>query len=212
MSRVIGLKNLHYAKLTSDTKEGVEYETPAPILSAINLDIKDNTEQVTFYSDDKVEQVINAYAGKEVTLELGYLPNDLEALLTGNSYNSKTGIFSQNSNAVAPEIALLFAAPKSTGSERYGVLYKGVFAIEGESYATQEDKIEGQNVKLKGIFMPLVYNGKPSAKLDTDAKGTSDNTAKENWFKKVIVEGLNDTKETFASAMKMESKEAKKEK
>jgi phi13 family phage major tail protein len=198
MARVIGLKNLHYAILTSDTTEGVEYETPKRLESAINLDIQDNTEQVTFYSDDKVEQVINAYAGKEVTLELGYLPNELEAAITGNTYNSETGIFSQDVNAVAPEIALIFEAPKSNGASRYGVLYKGVFAVEGETYATQEDSVEGQTVKLKGVFMPLTYNGKPSAKLDTDS-GASDDTAKNNWFKQVVIEGKNDTRAVKAS-------------
>lgn len=192
MARVIGLKNLHYAILTSDTAEGVEYEAPVRLESAVNLDIQDNTDQVTFYSDDKVEQVINAYAGKEVTLELGYLPNELEAAITGNTYNRETGMFSQDVNAVAPEIALIFEAPKSNGASRYGVLYKGVFAVEGETYATQEDSVEGQTVTLKGIFMPLTYNGKPSAKLDTDV-AASDATAKTNWFKQVIVEGQNDT-------------------
>lgn len=198
MARVIGLKNLHYAILTSDTVEGVEYEAPKRLESAINLDIQDNTEQVTFYSDDKVEQVINAYAGKEVTLELGYLPNELEAAITGNTYNAETGIFSQDVNAVAPEIALIFEAPKSNGASRYGVLYKGVFAVEGETYATQEDSVEGQTVKLKGVFMPLTYNGKPSAKLDTDS-GASDDTAKNNWFKQVVIEGKNDTRAVKAS-------------
>ncbi len=192
MARVIGLKNLHYAILTSDTVEGVEYEAPVRLESAVNLDIQDNTDQVTFYSDDKVEQVINAYAGKEVTLELGYLPNELEAAITGNTYNSETGMFSQDVNAVAPEVALIFEAPKSNGASRYGVLYKGVFAVEGETYATQEDSVEGQTVTLKGIFMPLTFNGKPSAKLDTDVEAT-DTTAKTNWFKQVIVEGKNDT-------------------
>lgn len=192
MARVIGLKNLHYAILTSDTVEGVEYEAPVRLESAVNLDIQDNTDQVTFYSDDKVEQVINAYAGKEVTLELGYLPNELEAAITGNTYNSETGMFSQDVNAVAPEVALIFEAPKSNGASRYGVLYKGVFAVEGETYATQEDSVEGQTVTLKGIFMPLTFNGKPSAKLDTDVSA-SDTTAKTNWFKQVIVEGKNDT-------------------
>ena len=192
MARIIGLKNLHYAVLTSDTKEGAVFEAPKKIESAVNLDIKDNTEQVTFYSDDRVEQVINAFTGKEVTLELGYLPNELEAKITGNTYNPTTGIFSQDANAVAPEIALLFEAPKSNGASRYGVLYKGVFAIDGETYATQEDSVESQTVKLKGVFMPLIYNGRPSAKLDTDCEA-SDTTAKTNWFKKVIVEGMNDT-------------------
>lgn len=193
MARIIGLKNLHYAVLTSDTAEGVEYETPVKLESAINLDIQDNTEQVTFYSDDKVEEVINAFAGKEVTLELGYLPNDLEAKITGNEYNQQTGIFSQKANAVAPEIALLFEAPKSNGSSRYGVLYKGVFAVEGETYATQEDSVESQTVTLKGVFMPLTHNGKTSIKFDTDSKATNAAQIKAKWFQDVIVEGVNDT-------------------
>ena len=199
MARIIGLKNLHYAVLTSDTASGVEYETPVRLESAISLDIQDNTEQVTFYSDDKVEEVINAFAGKEVTLELGYLPNELEAKITGNNYNTQTGIFSQNANAVAPEIALLFEAPKSNGSSRYGVLYKGVFAIEGETYATQEDSVESQTVTLKGIFMPLTYNGKPSIKFDTDSKATNAAHVKAKWFQDVIVEGVNDTPDLRAS-------------
>lgn len=192
MARIIGLKNLHYAVLTQDTAEDVIFGTPVRIESAVSLEIQDNTEQVTFYSDDKVEQVINAYSGKEVKLELGYLPTALEAIITGNSYNETTGIFSQNTSAVAPEIALLFEAPKSNGSSRYAVLYKGVFAIDGENYATQEDKIEAQTITLNGVFMPLKYNGKVSAKLDTDS-GASDTTAKTKWFKEVIVEGKNDT-------------------
>lgn len=192
MARVIGLKNLHYAVLTEDSSSAATYESPEKIESVISLDIQDNTEQVTFYSDDRVEQVINAYAGKEVTLELGFLPNELEAKLTGNSYNPTTGIFSQKADAVVPEIALIFEAPKSDGHSRYVVLYKGVLAIDGENYATQEDTVEGQTVTLKGIFMPLVYNGKPSAKLDTDVSA-SDTTAKDNWFTEVIVEGQNDT-------------------
>ena len=199
MARIIGLKNLHYAVLTSDTATGVEYETPVRLESAISLEIQDNTEQVTFYSDDKVEEVINAFAGKEVTLELGYLPNELEAKITGNNYNNQTGIFSQNANAVAPEIALLFEAPKSNGSSRYGVLYKGVFAIEGETYATQEDSVESQTVTLKGIFMPLTYNGKPSIKFDTDSKATNAAHIKAKWFQDVIVEGVNDTPELRTS-------------
>lgn len=199
MARIIGLKNLHYAVLTSDTASGVEYETPVRLESAISLEIQDNTEQVTFYSDDKVEEVINAFAGKEVTLELGYLPNELEAKITGNNYNNQTGIFSQNANAVAPEIALLFEAPKSNGSSRYGVLYKGVFAIEGETYATQEDSVESQTVTLKGIFMPLTYNGKPSIKFDTDSKATNAAHIKAKWFQDVIVEGVNDTPELRTS-------------
>lgn len=199
MARIIGLKNLHYAVLTSDTASGVEYETPVRLESAISLEIQDNTEQVTFYSDDKVEEVINAFAGKEVTLELGYLPSELEAKITGNGYNAQTGIFSQNANAVAPEIALLFEAPKSNGSSRYGVLYKGVFAIEGETYATQEDSVESQTVTLKGIFMPLTYNGKPSIKFDTDSKATNAAHIKAKWFEEVIIEGVNDTPGVRAS-------------
>ena len=73
MSRIIGVRDLHIAKITKDDLSGTTYESPVAVPSLISIEIADNTENVTFYSDDVVEQVIPAFSGKEVPIELGYL-------------------------------------------------------------------------------------------------------------------------------------------
>ena len=117
MARIIGVNSLHIAEVTSDTVSGTEFGTPKAVPSLISIDINDNTDSVTFYSDDTTEQVINAFAGKEVTITLGYISNELEAELSGNTY--KNGVFIQNSNSETKNYAIMFRAPLSKGGYQY---------------------------------------------------------------------------------------------
>lgn len=187
MSRIIGLRDLYICEVTQD--DGVELPTfgaAEKIPSLISMDIQDNTESITFYSDDVAEQVIQAFTGKEVTIELGYITNKLEAKISGNEYDSETGVFSQSADATAPEVALMFRAPKSKGGNfQYVVLYKGVLAREGTAYKTKEESTESSNVTLKGVFMPLAYNGKVSAKVDSEE--CKNPTIISNWFTKPYI-------------------------
>ncbi|MDM0528501.1 hypothetical protein QTH49_13675 [Clostridium perfringens] len=184
MSRIIGCQQLHIAELTKDDNSGVQYGSVTPVPSLISIEITDNTENVTFYSDDQIEQVIPAYSGKEVTIELGYLSNELEAKISGNTYAN--GVFQQKKDAVAKEVALLFRAPLSKGGFQYVCLYKGVLSRESSNYKGKEESIESSNVVLNGIFMPLIHNGKVSAKANDGDDGASEFTAK--WFESVQTE------------------------
>lgn len=188
MSRIIGLRDLYLADVTADDgKQKPTWGTAVRVPSIVSLDIQDNNDSVTFYSDDIAEQVIQAYTGKEVTIELGYITNEIESKITGNAYNSETGMYVQKANAQAPEIALMFRAPKSKGNAfQYVVLYKGVLARDGAKYKTKEDKTESQNVTLKGVFMPLAYNGDVSAKIDSD--DCKKQAIIDNWFTKPTLE------------------------
>lgn len=181
MSRIIGCEQLHIAEVTKDDLSGVTFGTPKPVPSLISIDVADQTENVTFYSDDTIEQVIPAFSGKEVTIELGYLSNELEAMISGNEYAN--GVFTQTKDAVAKEFAIMFRAPKSKGGYQYVCLYKGVLAREEANYKTKEDSIESSNVTLNGVFMPLIYNGKVSIKADSDESEPS--TLISTWFTKV---------------------------
>lgn len=181
MSRIIGCEQLHIAEVTKDDLSGVTFGTPKPVPSLISIDVTDQTENVTFYSDDTIEQVIPAFSGKEVTIELGYLSNELEAMISGNEYAN--GVFTQTKDAVAKEFAIMFRAPKSKGGYQYVCLYKGVLAREEANYKTKEDSIESSNVTLNGVFMPLIYNGKVSIKADSDESEPS--TLISTWFTKV---------------------------
>lgn len=184
MSRIIGVRDLHIAKVLTDTVGGSStWETPTRVPSLVGIEISDNTDSTTFYSDDCAEEVINSFGGKEVTITLGKLSNELEAKITGNEYDETTGAMVQIADAKAPEVAIMFRAPKSNGKFQYCVLYKGVLTREGASYATKEDSVESQDVTLKGVFMPLQSNGKISMKVDTDVVGSSTIVGK--WFTQV---------------------------
>lgn len=184
MSRIIGVRDLHIAKITKDDLSGTTYASPVKVPSLISIEITDNSENVTFYSDDVVEQVIPAFSGKEVTVELGYLSHEIEAMISGNTYEN--GVFTQTGDAVASEYALLFRAPLSKGGYQYVCLYKGVLSRTESAYKSKEDSIEGQTVTLNGVFMPLLSNGKVSARANSTDEGAEEFTKK--WFTAVQTE------------------------
>lgn len=181
MSRIIGCQQLHIAEVTKDDLTGATFGTPTPVPAVIGVDITDNSENVTFYSDDVVEQVIPAFSGKEVKIELGYLSHEIESMISGNTYEN--GVFVQNANATAKEYALLFRAPLSRGGYQYICLYKGVLSRTESAYKTKEDSIEGQTVTLNGVFMPLVYNGNVAIKANSTDEGAEATIA--TWFTEV---------------------------
>jgi phi13 family phage major tail protein len=181
MSRIIGVRDLHIAKITKDDLSGTTYESPVAVPSLISIEIADNTENVTFYSDDVVEQVIPAFSGKEVTIELGYLDHSIEALISGNTYEN--GVFTQSGDAVASEYAIMFRAPLSKGGFQYVTLYKGVLSRNEATYQGKEESIESSNVTLTGVFMPLISNGKVSARANSTDEGAEEFTSK--WFEAV---------------------------
>lgn len=182
MSRIIGCEGLHIAKVTKDDATSTTWGTPVAVPSLIAIDIKDNKETVEFYSDNKLEQVISAFSGKEVTVELGYLTKEIEAMISGNRYEE--GVYIQDANAVAGEIALLFKAPLSRGGFRYVCLYKGILTKDESNYKTKEDSVEGQTVKLSGVFAPLMSNGVPSIEVDDNDTNLTpkQRTMITNWF------------------------------
>ena len=180
--RIIGVKGLHIAEVLTDTASETTWGTPVAVPSLISIDISDQKDNVTFYSDDAIEQVIPAFSGKEVTIELGYLTHEIESMISGNEYVE--GVYVQKSDALAKNYALLFKAPLSTGGERFVCLYKGVLAKNESSYQGKGESIESSNVTLSGVFMPLQSNSAVEIKLDsTDSNLTAkQKTMMTNWF------------------------------
>ena len=77
----------------------------------------------------------------------------------------------------------------SRGGFRYVCLYKGILTKEESNYKTKEGSVEGQTVKLSGVFMPLTANGIPSIEVDDNDTNLTQaqKTMIEQWFKKVPV-------------------------
>ena len=183
MSRIIGCRDLHIAELVTDAGEKPTYKTPVKVPSLISVSITDSVEQSKFFSDDSVEQAFSKTSGKEVTIELGYLTNDLEARITGKEVD-ESGFLLQSGSDAPKEVALLFRAPKSKGNAfRYLCLYKGTLARTESEYTTQEEGVECSNVTWTGTLVPLLSTGRMAAVADSDDELTSE--AVNAWFKTV---------------------------
>lgn len=209
MSRIIGVNSLHVAKLKTDDAKGATWDAPVRVPSVINVDITDNKENVTFYSDDVIEQVLPAFSGKEVTIELGYLSNELEALVSGNYY--KNGVFIQSVDSVADNFALLLKAPKSKGGERYLCLYKGVLSKNEDNYQGKGENVESSNVTLTGVFMPLEFNNNPMIKIDTDDEklDAAGKALVQKWFTEVPLPTADAAESQVSRARVAETKAVK---
>lgn len=183
MSRIIGCRDLHIAELLTDPATGKPtYGTPKRVPSLISVSVSDTVEQVNFYSDDTVEQTSSKTSSKTVTIELGYLSNELESEITGKTFGTD-GVLIQGASDAPKELALLFRAPKSkNGDFRYVCLYKGTLNRTENQYDTQEDIVESANITLTGTFIPCLSNGRMSAVADSE---DSDGTVISGWFTSV---------------------------
>ncbi|WP_040210855.1 major tail protein [Clostridium polynesiense] len=179
MPRQIGLKDIHVAILKSDDSQGVVYETPIKLERAINAKIspKANTENI--YSDDSVEDIITAFEGIDVEIEVNQLSLASRALLQGSKIVK--GILIENKDDMAPTLALGFKSKKSNGKYRYVWLLKGQFELASDDYDTEAEKPKAQSAKLKGKFYSRDYDGNYRFIADEGIEG-ADSDVINSWF------------------------------
>jgi len=176
----IGLRNLHYALLTSDTEAGVEYNTPQPLVGAISAKISPSSNQETLYADDGAFDVANSLGDISFEMELATLPLKAQAVLLGHTYES--GVMTQKDTDIPPYLAIGFMSRTTRGNYRFVWLYKGKFALMDSEYATMEDKPKWNNAKLTGTFVKRIHDGQWQAVADS---GDPDFTDASTWFASV---------------------------
>lgn len=182
MARQMGLKDIHIAVLTKDISSSATYETPEKLERAISAKIspKSNTENI--YSDDSVEDVIAAFEGIDVEIELNQLSLTSRAKLQGAKVVK--GVLIENKNDIAPTIALGFKSKKTNGKYRYIWLLKGKFELTSDEYDTEAEKPNPKSAKLSGKFFPRDFDGNYRFIVDEDGTGV-DTSIVQGWFTKV---------------------------
>ena len=187
MARCIGTKNLHYALLTSDGS-GIEpmYDSMEKIPKVINFKTTDNYAEYTFYSEDGVEETGKKLVSVEIEIEVGYIGNKLKSDITGVTYDPTTGKTYKNSNMVQPAIAIAYEMTKSAGAPSdYRVLYKCNLSIDESESTTTEDGIESNNFVLKGIAVPLSYNGNVDMEINGEEVAEGAQEVINNFFTEI---------------------------
>ncbi len=149
---LIGLRDLHYAILTTDdSTNGATYETPVRLSNAINAKISPKQSVETLYANDGPFVTVDSLEEISVELEISDLSLETQAALLGHSIAN--GVVTKKSSDIAPEVALGFRSIKSNGKYRYVWLLKGKFHLPEDDFATKADKVSFNTPKIKGTFI-----------------------------------------------------------
>lgn len=180
MARQVGLKDLTIAPLTSDTSEGVVYETPEYLERAITAKITPSASSSKLYSDDSVEEVISSFDSIKVEIETNQLSINSRSKLLGSKIVK--GVLVENKNDVAPLLALGFRSMKSDKTNyRHMWLLKGSFELVEDEFETVAENMNSKTAKLVGTFYAREYDGNYRYIADTDQEEIN-KTIITDWF------------------------------
>ena len=181
----IGLSNLHYALLTSDTKEGATYEKPEHVTMLAKAKTSPKTNSKTYYADNGPVVSYNAMGEIELEIEVGSLPIEVAAKWLGASI--KNGVMINKSTDQGPELAIGFEGLKANGKRVFYWYYKGKFSVPEEDLKTLEDSPDFQPETIKGVFVKRIFDNAWRAKAEEDGTGFDPATAT-GWYTKVYEE------------------------
>lgn len=180
---VVGLRNLHIAKLTKDDGTGVTYEVPIKLAKAINVSITPNSTSATLYADDGPAEIATALGQIDVSIGIDDLSTANQALLLGHAVNTE-GVLEKRAGDVAPYVALGFSSPTSDGGEKYTWLFKGKFMLSEETAATRGENLEFQTPTLTAAFVKRENDDQWQASVNSNDTGVAAGVV-DGWFTNV---------------------------
>ncbi|RJQ25526.1 MAG: hypothetical protein C4589_11020 [Peptococcaceae bacterium] len=153
---IIGIDQLHYALLISDTVTGASWQAAAAVPGITEIGVNPNGVITTLFADNAPAIVANSIGEIEVSLKLADLTPVERAVLLGHTRAG--GVTKYAGNDISPDAAIGFRTTLSDGTFGYVWLHKGKFAEAQETFTTKESKLAFQVPTLTGKFTVLAYN------------------------------------------------------
>lgn len=167
---LIGVRDLVFCQMSSDTSEGVSYDSDiksAPGVIEIALTAQVTNEQLGA-DDNPFYEILNSKDGYEVSITQASLGSDLTSFLLGTTLDAK-GVEIESSDDEAPYVACGFKTARSDGSDDYVWLYKGRFAQGDQTFHTKEKgTVNWQTPKVTGAFGPRIYDKSIKAVVNSE--------------------------------------------
>ena len=113
-SRLVGLKDICVAAVTTNDEDVYAAGVPVRLAKAIAATVKDTFSVEYAYSDDEVEDTVETYEKTEIELEVNRLTPGDYALLFDTLY--KYGFLAKAEGDKAKEVALGFRAKQGNGA------------------------------------------------------------------------------------------------
>lgn len=163
----IGLKDVYYAKITSDDENGTEYEEPKYFAPAMSLTSTPTYNKSNLRGDDKVVATASSKGTTTVNVGLTELTKEAEKDVLGRTVTSDGGVL-EGADDKPNDVALMYRAEKANGAYRYDVIYKVQFTPAEESLETKQETPAFSTPTLNGEAIPRESDGWEKKKFHSD--------------------------------------------
>lgn len=152
-----GVSDLVYAEVTNDdnsSEQGKGYVTGTvkPLAGVAEISKATDSTNEPHYYDNIPAVVISSTGSDEVTITASAIPLDVLAEITGQYYDSATGMMVEKERQ-SKYFAIGYKTKTTDGDEIYVWRLKGSFNIPDQTSATEDDGTDanGQEITFTGI-------------------------------------------------------------
>lgn len=182
---IIGLKDLHYAVITSENETETVYGEVKRLGPAMSLNLAPTFNRANLRADDKVLFSEAAKGAIQVTLNTAYLSPEVEAEILGKTVHAN-GLISDNANDRPPYIAIGGMAENARGGYDYFWIYRVQLTPAEQNMETKQETPSFQTPNLSGEALPRLHDGEEKVKAWSEDPNIADKTIFDEWFEKVI--------------------------
>lgn len=174
-----GLKNVHYALLTTDANGVASFAKPVRIPGAVNLTMDAQGEASTFYADDMAYFVTETNDGYSGTLEVALVPESFRTDVLNESLDENDQVLTENVSAPTSPFALLFEFNGDQRAIRH-ILYNCTCGRTSVSGATTTNTSEPTTETMNLTASPL-----PNGNTKTRTTANTPAIAYNGWYDSV---------------------------
>jgi len=180
-----GLKDLHYAIITSENENETVYGEVKRLGPAIALNLTPSFNRGNLRADDKVLFSDAAKGPIAVTLNTAYLEKEVEADILGKTIHPN-GLISDNADDNPPYIAIGGMAENARGGYDYFWIYRVQLTPAEENRETKQETPTYQTPNLSGEALPRLHDGEEKVKAWSEDADITDKSIFDEWFNEVI--------------------------
>lgn len=187
-----GVSDLVYAEVTKDnngtgTGDGYVTGTVKSLAGVAEISKSTESSNEAHYYDNLPAVVISSTGSDEITISASGIPLDVLADITGQYYDSATGMFVEKERE-PKYFAIGYKTKTTKGEEMYVWRLKGTFNIPDQTSQTEDDGTDanGQEITYTGISTTHKFTkGNAPAKAVTVNTGLDLIADKANFFASV---------------------------